>query len=170
MAIPLAGGAMKELLAAYREAWRAAGHPGSGRVMLAFHLLCARTDREARDIARAPLDRYLRSLVDAADDWTAGMSSADYPGYDQIIAGLRAETFESQVEKHAAWVGTPVRIAEQIAAYDEMVGGFEVASLQVNFNDVAASDAERSMRLFAEQVMPAVASRSKAARSSEQTL
>ena len=36
------------------------------------------------------------------------------------------------------------------------VGGFEVASLQVNFNDVAVGDAERSMRLFAEQVMPLV--------------
>ena len=37
-----------------------------------------------------------------------------------------------------------------------MVGGFEVASLQVNFNDIAVEDAERSMRLFAEEVMPAV--------------
>jgi alkanesulfonate monooxygenase SsuD/methylene tetrahydromethanopterin reductase-like flavin-dependent oxidoreductase (luciferase family) len=156
MAIPLAGGHMKELLAAYREAWRDAGHPGSGRVMLAFHLLCAPTDGEAAAIARGPLDRYLRSLVDAAADWTAGLTSADYPGYHQIIAGLRSETFESQVEKHAAWVGSPRRIVEQILAYDEQVGGFEIASLQVNFNDVAVGDAERSMRLFAEQVMPAV--------------
>jgi alkanesulfonate monooxygenase SsuD/methylene tetrahydromethanopterin reductase-like flavin-dependent oxidoreductase (luciferase family) len=156
MAIPLAGGQMKELLGAYREGWRAGGHPGSGRVMLAFHLLCARTDREAADIARAPLDRYLRSLVDAADDWTAGMSSADYPGYDRIIEGLRRETFESQVEKHAAWVGSPERIADQIRAYAELVGGFEIASLQVNFNDVAVEDAERSMRLFGERVIAAI--------------
>ena len=154
MAIPLAGGAMRELLAAYREGWRAGGHRGRGRVMLAFHLLCARTDREAREIARGPLDRYLRSLVDAASDWTSGLSSVDYPGYDRIIAGLRAETFESQVEKHAAWVGSPERIADQIRAYHETVGGFEVASLQVNFNDIAVEDAERSMRLFAAEVMP----------------
>jgi alkanesulfonate monooxygenase SsuD/methylene tetrahydromethanopterin reductase-like flavin-dependent oxidoreductase (luciferase family) len=147
---------MKELIAAYREGWRAGGHPGSGRVMLAFHLLCARTDREAASIARGPLDRYLRSLVDAASEWTAGMTSKDYPGYDKIIEGLRRETFESQVEKHAAWVGTPARIVEQIHEYDAMVGGFDIASLQVNFNDVAVDDAERSMRLFAEDVMPAV--------------
>jgi alkanesulfonate monooxygenase SsuD/methylene tetrahydromethanopterin reductase-like flavin-dependent oxidoreductase (luciferase family) len=158
MAIPLAGGRMKELLASYREAWRGAGHPGSGRVMLAFHLLCAPTDREAAAIARGPLERYLRSLVDAAADWTAGLSSADYPGYDRIIAGLREETFESQVEKHAAWVGSPGRVAQQIAEYDDLVGGFEVASLQVNFNDLAVDDAERSMRLFSAEVMPAVAS------------
>jgi alkanesulfonate monooxygenase SsuD/methylene tetrahydromethanopterin reductase-like flavin-dependent oxidoreductase (luciferase family) len=156
MAIPLAGGAMKELIAAYREGWRAGGHPGSGRVMLAFHLLCARTDGEAASIARDPLDRYLRSLVDAASEWTAGMTSKDYPGYDQIIEGLRRETFESQVEKHAAWVGSPGRIVEQIHEYDATVGGFDIASLQVNFNDVAVNDAERSMRLFATEVMPAV--------------
>jgi hypothetical protein len=38
MAIPLAGGMMAELCGLYREAWQAAGHPGKGRVMLAFHI------------------------------------------------------------------------------------------------------------------------------------
>jgi hypothetical protein len=47
-------------------------------------------------------------------------------------------------------------VADQIAAYAEMVGGFEIASLQVNFNDLAVEPAERTMRLFAEEVMPAV--------------
>ena len=37
MAIPLAGGKMAEHLGLYRDAWRSAGHPGDGRVMLAFH-------------------------------------------------------------------------------------------------------------------------------------
>ena len=40
MAIPLAGGRMAELLGLYREAWQSAGHPGMGRVMLAFHMFC----------------------------------------------------------------------------------------------------------------------------------
>jgi alkanesulfonate monooxygenase SsuD/methylene tetrahydromethanopterin reductase-like flavin-dependent oxidoreductase (luciferase family) len=125
--------------------------------MLAFHMFCAPTDGEAAEIARGPLDRYLRSLVDAASDWTSGLSSADYPGYDRIIAGLRSETFESQVESGAAWVGSPDRLVDQIAAYQDKVGGFEIASLQVNFNDLAVDHAERSMRLFSERVMPALA-------------
>src|SRR5919108_1464847 len=37
MGIPLVGSQMADLLAVYREAWRAAGHPERGRVMLAFH-------------------------------------------------------------------------------------------------------------------------------------
>ena len=40
MAIPLAGPMMKGMLDVYREAWASAGHPGAGRVMLAFHMYC----------------------------------------------------------------------------------------------------------------------------------
>lgn len=40
MAIPIARAAMRELCGIYREAWDKAGHPGNGRVMLAFHLYC----------------------------------------------------------------------------------------------------------------------------------
>lgn len=162
MAIPLAGGKMKELLAMYRQAWRAAGHPGNGKVMLAFHMYCAPTTQEAVAVAREPLNRYLKSLTDAASAWTEGLSSKDYPGYDKIIAGLRAETFESQVEKGAAWVGTPDEIARQIEAYIELTGGFESASLQINFNTITQQEAERSMRLFGEAVIPRFAAAAQA--------
>lgn len=154
MAIPLAGGRMAELLALYREGWKNAGHPGEGRVMLAFHMFCHEDRAQAAGIARDPLDRYLKSLVDAAGEWTAGTSSADYPGYDQIIAGLAKETYESQVAKGAAWIGTPADIAEQIAAYQRQVGSFEIASLQANFNTIGFDDARRSVELFSRAVMP----------------
>jgi alkanesulfonate monooxygenase SsuD/methylene tetrahydromethanopterin reductase-like flavin-dependent oxidoreductase (luciferase family) len=153
MGIPMARGKMKELIDLYRDAWRNAGHPGNGRVMLAFHMFCHEDRETAWRIARDPLNRYLRSLVAAASDW-AGMSSADYPGYDKIIDMLSRETIESQVESGAAWIGTPAEIAEQIASYNERIGGFESASLQVNFNTLAYDDAERSVRLFSEKVMP----------------
>lgn len=154
MAIPLAGGKMAELLGLYREAWKSAGHPGNGRVMLAFHMFCAKTDGEAIAIARQPLNGYLASLVDAASDWTSGASSADYPGYDKIIAGLQQETFESQVAKGAAWIGTPKNLREAIADYYHQVNGFDMASLQVNFHTLPVEAAEASMRLFSKEVMP----------------
>lgn len=156
MAIPMAGGKMAELLGLYREAWRRAGHPGRGKVMLAFHMYCAHNAEEARAVAKEPLERYLKSLVDAASDWTAGLSSADYPGYDKIIAGLAQETFESQIEKHAAWIGEPDAIVQQALDYNRITGGFEVASLQVNFNTISVLQAELSMRLFALQAMPQI--------------
>lgn len=153
MAIPMAGGRMAELIRVYREAWRGAGHAGDGRVMLAFHMFCDRDGRRAAAVARGPLNRYLRSLVEAAGHWLEGESSADYPGYDRIIEGLSRESFESQVAKQAAWVGEPSAIRDAIARFREVVGPFEIASLQVNFNTIAVDDAERSMRLFAEEVI-----------------
>lgn len=154
MAIPMAGGAMAELIRIYRAAWQGAGHPGQGRVMLAFHMLCHPDEKKAAAIARGPLNRYLQSLLDGASHWLTGANSRDYLGYDKIIADLGKEDFDSQVAKGGAWVGSPERIGDQIASYSEQVGGFEIASLQVNFNDIDVGDAERSMRLFGEQVIP----------------
>jgi len=154
MAIPMAGARMAELISLYRDAWRKSGRPGQGRVMLAFHMYCAESAAEAARVAREPLNRYLKSLVDAASDWITGTSSADYPGYDKIIAGLAQETFESQVEKGAAWVGEPAQLVKQIRDFTAVVGGFEIASLQVNFNTLPVDLAARSMRLFAAEVMP----------------
>ncbi len=154
MAIPMAGGAMAELIDIYRDAWQRAGHPGKGTVMLAFHMFCHKDQATAERIAREPLNRYLRSLVEAASDWMEGESSADYPGYDKIIAMLSRDDFDSQVAKCAAWVGTPERILDAVASYRRQIGDFEIASLQVNFHDIALTDAQASMRLFGEEVLP----------------
>jgi natural product biosynthesis luciferase-like monooxygenase protein len=154
MAIPIAGAMLKELIAIYRGARAEAGHEGPGRVMLAHHLFCHEDDTKAIELARGPLDRYLRSIVKAASLWMEGTSSADYPGYDKIIAILDKETVESQMEKSSAFIGSPERLVDQIAEYQEITGGFEIASLQVNFNDLPLEEALRSVRLFGEKVMP----------------
>ena len=56
--------------------------------------------------------------------------------------------------KDAAWVGSPADIIEQVRECDRLIGGFEIASLQVNFNTVSLQDAEVSMHLFANEVGP----------------
>jgi alkanesulfonate monooxygenase SsuD/methylene tetrahydromethanopterin reductase-like flavin-dependent oxidoreductase (luciferase family) len=154
MGIPLAGAHMASLLKVYREAWAAAGHGGRGKVMLAFHMYCAPSSAEAAAVARAPLNQYLKSIVDAACDWMEGVSSRDYPNYQKMIEMISKETFESQVEKGAAWIGTPDEIRRAIADYQRAVDGFESASLQVNFGMIGLAEAEASMRLFAREVMP----------------
>lgn len=156
MAIPMAGGPMKDLLDAYREARAGAGHAGPGTVMLAFHMLCHENQQQAEAIAREPLNRYLRSLVEAASEWVSGAHSVGYPGYDKVVEGLSRENFDTQVAKCAAWVGTPERILDTIGTYRRQVGAFEIASLQVNFNDVPLAAAMDSMRLFGEKVLPRV--------------
>lgn len=56
-----------------------------------------------------------------------------------------------------AWVSTPESIVKQILDYQELVGGFESASMQINFNTISIEDAKRSVRLFAREVMPRIA-------------
>ena len=154
MAIPMASAAMAELLHVYRDAWKRAGYPGRGTVMLAFHMFCHEDQATAERIAREPLNRYLRSLVAAASEWMSGEASADYPGYDKIIAMLARDDFDSQVAKCAAWIGTPQRILDTVATYRSRIGDFEIASLQVNFNNITLADAQASMRLFGDAVLP----------------
>src|SRR5579862_1585477 len=154
MAIAFVADKMRPLLAAYRDAWKAAGHPGVGEVMIAFHMFCDADGARARAFAAPLIDNYLRSLVDAASDWLDGRTSRDYPGYDKIIAGLRTSNAQEQMATGAAWVGTPDEIAATIAGMNEDFGGFEHASLQVNFNLMPFDAALASMRLFAREVMP----------------
>jgi alkanesulfonate monooxygenase SsuD/methylene tetrahydromethanopterin reductase-like flavin-dependent oxidoreductase (luciferase family) len=154
MAIAFVADKMRPLLAAYRDAWKAAGHPGEGEVMIAFHMFCDHDGERARAIAAPLIDNYLHSLVDAASDWLDGRASQDYPGYDKIIAGLRASNAADQMTTGAAWVGTPDEIARTVATMQQDFGGFEHASLQVNFNLMPFDAAMASMRLFAREVMP----------------
>jgi alkanesulfonate monooxygenase SsuD/methylene tetrahydromethanopterin reductase-like flavin-dependent oxidoreductase (luciferase family) len=154
MAIPLGGAVMRPLLTAYREAWKTAGHAGQGEVMLAFHMFCDADGDRARAFASPFIDDYLHSLVEAASDWLDGPTSQDYPGYDKVIAKLRQSRAADQIGSGAAWVGSPEEIVDQIRRTRDAFGGYEQASLQVNFNMVPLDDALASMRLFAEQVMP----------------
>ena len=96
---------------------------------------------------QAAPERFSRSTPESQ-----GVDSKRLLGF---VEALDRETFESQVEKGAAWVGTPDTLAEQIRAYDDAIGGFDDASLQVNFNDLSYDDAERSVKLFGAEVMPA---------------
>ncbi len=154
MAIPLGGAEMRPLLAAYRDAWKAAGHSGKGEVMLAFHMFCDADGARARAFACPFIDDYLHSLVEAASDWLDGRTSQDYPGYDKVIAKLRQSRAADLIGSDAAWIGSPEEIIGQIRRTQDDFGGYEHASLQVNFNMVPLDDALASMRLFAGQVMP----------------
>ena len=144
---------MSELIGLYREAWKSAGHKGKGSVMLAFHMFCWPDEREAIDLSKSRINSYLKTLVNAGSD-CLNQASSDYPGYRKLIEDLAEESFESQLKKGAAWVGTPSQICDQIKSYKDQIGDFEIASLQVNFYDMPLQLARKSISLFAEEVMP----------------
>ncbi len=157
MAQPVVPASLRGNLDVYRKAWREAGHPGNGRVMLVFHMLCAETGDSARSIAREPINRYLKLFAEAASEWTTGNRSTDYPGYEKMIANLGKDNFDSLYERGSALVGSPDEIVQKLFDYDVKCGGFEIASIQFYFSDIDPDIARRSLELFAERVMPRLA-------------
>lgn len=154
MAIPGVGHDPSELIKIYRKAWKHAGHPGRGSIMMAVFMYCHENQAEAERIARGPIERHFASIYDAMSEHVRMAASADYKGYDKMAEKVRQETFETQIQHNAAFVGTPARIVEQLRAYDEEIGGCDHISMQVNFNDMPYDVAERSVRLFGDAVIP----------------
>ena len=157
MLVAFAGPQMRESVSIYQEAWREAGHPGKGKIALGFHMFCHEDREESHRIAKPNINSYFKSLVAAAEQdfgWGAGRSSEDYPGYEGYLDGLRSANFNSLLNSGTIWVGNPEDIRHQISGYAEEVGGFDTASMQVNFHLISESDAAGSMRLFAKEVIP----------------
>jgi alkanesulfonate monooxygenase SsuD/methylene tetrahydromethanopterin reductase-like flavin-dependent oxidoreductase (luciferase family) len=152
MAIPI--GPLKELIPVYRKAWRDAGHPGDGEVMIAFHMFCHQDAKLAREIPRPQFDDYFMALFESAGEWTQGTASKDYRGYDESMARMKNFTLESQIEAGGAFVGTPDEIKAIIRRFQSATGKFEHASLQINFGTLDFADAQKSMRLFGREVIP----------------
>ncbi|NMN96159.1 LLM class flavin-dependent oxidoreductase [Antrihabitans stalactiti] len=156
MAQPVVPQSLRTNLAIYRKAWKEAGHPGQGRVMLAFHMLCMQDGAVARALAREPINRYLRILVEAASEWTTGTQSDDYVGYRAMIEKLATDNFDRLHERGSALVGTPAEITEMLLNYHASCGGFEFASVQFFFHGIPIEVAHASLKLFATEVMPAL--------------
>ena len=154
MGIPMGGGTMAELIGVYREEWKSAGHPGNGKIMLSFSMHVAEDGDTARDNFRPPLNAYLERLVDAASGWLNGASTKDYKGYDKMIAALQEDDFDQQFDRGICWTGSPDEVTEMIADYNHQLGGFDIASLHVMPHLMPMEDAENSMRLFSQEVMP----------------
>ncbi|MBT5455721.1 MAG: LLM class flavin-dependent oxidoreductase [Rhodospirillaceae bacterium] len=146
---------LRDRLKIYRDAWRAAGHPGNGQVMIAFHMYCAPTREEAHFVAGHRVDAYLKAQYDAASDWAEGTTSKDYPTHPKLTETLGKMRFANKLDDGSIWVGTPNEIKGMIRYYNDAVGGFDLASLQVNFHTLPVDQAEASMRLFSSDVMPA---------------
>ena len=154
MTIPRSAPQMKELFDLYRDAWREAGHPGRGTIMMTVQMFCAAESADAVATYREPVNRHQQYLLEAASDWGTGTTSKDYPNHPKMLEGLRKADFDNMRAQDMVWCGSPPEIRDMIAGLHDAVGGFEVASLLSNSWILPADKAEPSLRLFAAEVMP----------------
>jgi hypothetical protein len=118
-------------------------------------MFCHEDAKLAREIPRRQFEDYFIALYESAGEWTQGTSSKDYKGYDVSISRMKNASLESQIESGGAWVGTPDEIKSIIRHCEDTYGKFEHASLQINFGTLDFGAAQKSMRLFAREVIPA---------------
>jgi alkanesulfonate monooxygenase SsuD/methylene tetrahydromethanopterin reductase-like flavin-dependent oxidoreductase (luciferase family) len=152
MGVPMVAEHLKKNLDVYRKAWKDAGHPGRGKLFLAFHMFADPDPARARRVAGHHVEQYFKSLMMAVE----GMDkeSRDYPGYEHHQEQFKKLNIDNLIANCAAWVGSPAEIREQIQRYYDAVDGFDFAALQVNFHTLPFDEAMRSVQLFAREVMP----------------
>jgi alkanesulfonate monooxygenase SsuD/methylene tetrahydromethanopterin reductase-like flavin-dependent oxidoreductase (luciferase family) len=153
MGIPMIAEKLRSHIDRYQAAWKRASHPGRGKVFLAFHMFVDEDGARARRVAGAQVESYFKSMV-AATSGLESELSADYAGYEKLREQFSKVTIDSLIAGCAAWVGTPDEVTRQIASYSDKCGGFDYASLQVNFHTLPLSEALRSVELFSREVMP----------------
>jgi len=146
---------LRENLRRYREAF-ARSHPDRAvpSVQMSFHLHVAETDARAVAEATGPMAQYVGLFKESASAWQS-RSSAAYPGYAEIIGELDSMTMERVLREKRALIGGPDTVAALVRGALELFGDIE-PSLSVLWSDIPYAAAERSLRLFASEVMPRV--------------
>jgi natural product biosynthesis luciferase-like monooxygenase protein len=160
MIVPYAGSMAKvrDMVRAYREAWREAGHPpGREQVQSSLHCYVAETRDAALAGARPRVERYIEVFGEAVGSW-AGHQAAQYASYGKLVDAIAATTLDSMLADRQALIGTPDEVIEQLRYHVDVFGEFE-PSLQINFGGIIDAEAERTLELLARRVMPAFASR-----------
>ncbi|HDJ1441448.1 TPA: amino acid adenylation domain-containing protein [Serratia rubidaea] len=64
---------LEQKIAAYRQAWRSAGHPGDGHVTLMIHTFLLPDEQLAKSVAKGPFRDYLRTSTGLLSELSASM-------------------------------------------------------------------------------------------------
>ena len=144
--------ALRRNLALYREAFAGSQGRAAPPVQLSFHMHVAETDARAIAEATPQMDQYVALFKASASAWQTRSSSA-YPGYAEVIKELDTMTMERVLREQRAFVGAPDAVAELVRGALGLFGDVE-PSLSLLWGNFPYEQAERSLRLFASDVMP----------------
>jgi alkanesulfonate monooxygenase SsuD/methylene tetrahydromethanopterin reductase-like flavin-dependent oxidoreductase (luciferase family) len=141
----------------YREQYRSRHGVQAPPISLNVNMYCHEDREVARERAQRYITRFFYSNVKHYE--MAGDHFAEIEGY-QRYAELAKVLQEAGLEKAAAgyaasalW-GTPAQIVEQIAGIRQVLGSFDLVVLP-SFGGMPYDQAERSLELFAKEVVPA---------------
>ena len=113
------------MIAVYREARKAAGHAGPGRVTLMLHAFVGADEAVVRETVRKPMKDYLRSSVSLIKGFTGAWKTGRSAGESRVAGDefdkLSAEDLESLLDfaferyfETSGLFGTPARCLELV--------------------------------------------------------
>jgi len=140
--------AMRPLVEQFAAEWAALGKPPENlpRIGVTRHIVVAETEQEARAIAARAYRPWRRNM---AVLW-------EKRGVPFPLQGELADEFDVLQHHGVGFAGTPAGARDYITAQAEG-SGINYFVCDMAFGDIAFTEAERSIELFAREVMPAFA-------------
>ena len=142
-------------LEVYRQAWRDAGHPGEGDVLIRIPVYVAETDEIALEEAQASTMRSYRRMAEnfATSSTDAGATASE----ERVERGRRLSqvTYEDLLRDRLAY-GSPESVARQLA---EIQSELQLSGVITEMNVGGLIPQDRvlnSLKLFTQEVIPAL--------------
>ncbi|MBI4611519.1 MAG: LLM class flavin-dependent oxidoreductase [Candidatus Rokubacteria bacterium] len=138
----------------YGEGWRAGAHPGDGDIGLSVPVYVAETAAAARQEPEASTLHFVRSVARALQQPSESGQTAEA----RLVRARRLEALAyDEVLDQLVVYGTPEAVADKLLALREAIG-FTTLSAWMNMGGhIPHERVLRSMRLFAERVIPRLA-------------
>jgi alkanesulfonate monooxygenase SsuD/methylene tetrahydromethanopterin reductase-like flavin-dependent oxidoreductase (luciferase family) len=149
-------GTLEELepnIAAYRKAWKEAGHPGEGKVFLRAPVYVAETDAAARAEPEESIMYFYRYLGERLEDSAtrAGVRAVE----DRAARGRRLQTISYEdALREKIIVGSPGRVTDRLLGLKERLGLDGILAEMNCGTKVPHDKVMKSLQLVCEKVMP----------------
>jgi alkanesulfonate monooxygenase SsuD/methylene tetrahydromethanopterin reductase-like flavin-dependent oxidoreductase (luciferase family) len=149
-------GTIEELgpnIAAYREAYRAAGHAGEGQVYLRVPIYVGETEAAARDEPEASIMQFYRTLGQQIEDSATRAGARAIEQRAERGQALQTVTYDAALRDKVI-VGTPKGVAARLEDLRRKLGLNGVLA-ELNCGGLIADDkVMRSLQLLCEEVAP----------------
>ena len=144
---------LQRCLRAYREAWRAAGHPGNGDVCLRVPVYASDTEKGALEEARESITYYFSRQSDLTKNAVgregAGPAERQQARVDQLAALGYAEILDNRVA-----FGSAAGLVDRLTALRERLGIDGIAAELNAGGMLTPEQSERTLRILTQEVMP----------------
>jgi alkanesulfonate monooxygenase SsuD/methylene tetrahydromethanopterin reductase-like flavin-dependent oxidoreductase (luciferase family) len=138
---------------AYRDAWRAAGHPGRGEVYLRVPVYVADTDEKAREEPRESILHLLHTIGSRLEASAQSSGAREIENRAARGAKMQSIAYED-VLKERMIVGTPGRVVDRLKQLDEELGLDGILAELNPGSLVPHAGVMEALRLLCEEVMP----------------